>query len=344
VVQAAGIEGGWEVKIALVTTTINVPRVLELYRAYAGHCGSEVVFFVALDDKTPWDKFTEINNCIYRLPDIHDERYKSSALIGRNTPARRSLAILDALAWGAEIIVTVDDDNYPMTPDYFERFEGLLTRPFSGLCAYGEWFDPGILAFPLNGETVVQRGFPQDRVSAENFHIAFDVKVGVATGYVLGTPDTSAVDHLSRRPVVHQVSEVARAGYVVDPKTHTIFNTQNTAFIRELAPCFLLIPAFGRYDDIFASLICRRVMLERGLYLHYGQPFVWQQRNDHDLIQDLRAEILGMERVDIFAESFDRCAVDGTVMNMVEQLYVELGPPIPDRLIRAWREDVESVL
>jgi hypothetical protein len=344
VVQAAGIEGGWEVKIALVTTTINVPTVLALYRAYAG---SDVRFFVACDDKTPPLKFPLDINCALVHPDVHDGRYKSAPLIGRNTPARRSLAILDALNWGADIIVTVDDDNYPMAPDYFERFEGLLARPFSGLCAYGEWFDPGHLAFPRDGiDPVVQRGFPQDLVSAENFHIAFDVKVGVATGYVLGTPDTSAVDHLSRRPVVHEVSEVARAGYVVDPGTHTIFNTQNTAFIRVLAPCFLLIPAFGRYDDIFASLICRRIMREHGYYLHYGQPFVWQQRNEHDLIQDLKAEIWGMERVVKFANVLDGYELDGTVMDMVEQLYAVSGvqTSFEHSLIRAWREDVESVL
>src|SRR6202044_1553039 len=86
---------------------------------------------------------------------------------------------------------------------------------------------------------------------------------------------------------------------------YTIFNTQNTAFIRELAPCFLLIPAFGRYDDIFASILCRRIMRDKNLYLHYGQPFVWQERNQHDVLADLRAEIWGMSKVCLFAEALD---------------------------------------
>ena len=88
------------------------------------------------------------------------------------------------------------------------------------------------------------------------------------------------------RPIVHRVSELLRAGIVVNPKTtHTVFNSQNTAVIRELAPAFFMVPQWGRYDDIFASLMVQRLMRERGLVTHFGQPFVWQQRNAHDLLK-----------------------------------------------------------
>ena len=97
---------------------------------------------------------------------------------------------------------------------------------------------------------------------------------------ILGDPDTSAVDRISRHPTVHQVSELLRAGIVTDPREcYAPLNSQNIAFVRELAPCFLMVPVFGRYDDIYASLLAQRVMREHNFHVHFGQPFVWQQRN-----------------------------------------------------------------
>jgi hypothetical protein len=95
---------------------------------------------------------------------------------------------------------------------------------------------------------------------------------------------------------------------VTDPRqVMTVFNSQATAFIRELAPCMLLPTVqWQRYDDIFASLIAQRVMRERGLHVHFGKPFVWQQRNPHDDLRDLRAEIDGMEHILDLAQRLDR--------------------------------------
>jgi hypothetical protein len=199
--------------------------------------------------------------------------------------------------------------------NYFELFDDkvyfddpatppvLWAHPWCGLKVAGSgWFDPGHLQFPLSGVPVCQRGFPQQLPSCLSFEPVVDARIGVAQGAVLGDPDTSAVDRISRHPAVHQVSEVLRAGVVSDPRaTWAPLNAQNIAFLRELAPCFLMVPQFGRYDDIFAGLIAQRVMRARNLYVHYGRPFVWQQRNSHDLSKDLKAELWGMEHVVEFA-------------------------------------------
>jgi hypothetical protein len=127
----------------------------------------------------------------------------------------------------------------------------------------------------------------------------------------LGDPDVSAVTRIANKPDVHNISMLLRHGIVIDPTTHTVFNSQNTAIIRELLPAWGMVPFVGRYDDIFASLICRRVMRDRNLHVRFGAPSVWQQRNVHNLVKDLRGEIDGMENITKLASILDHTLLPG---------------------------------
>lgn len=304
-------------KTALITTTINVPKVLALYRKL----GPDVRFFVAGDHKTPreaYDFVLGMENTQIAMPES-GHQYKCSALVGFDTVRRRNIALLEALKAGADTIVTIDDDNLGIGLDYFDHFERLLdvqflrpghlfltpNNPFNGLKASSpsHWFDAGQLMIPQTPH----RGFPYDKKAQPSYEPITDAKIGVAAGLCLGDPDIDAVTRIALAPSVHGVSELARAGVVVDPKENwTVFNTQNTAFIRELAPAMFCAPGLGRFDDIVASLITQRVMRSRGLHVHFGQPFVWQQRNSHNLIKDLEEEVWGMKHLTMFADYLDR--------------------------------------
>lgn len=337
-----------KMKIALITTTINIPEVLRYYRAI----GPEVGIFVAGDARTPIGAHRlceEIGAHIF-WPADDDSCWACSAMIGRNTVARRNIALLEALKWGAEIIVTIDDDNFPLSTDYFDRFEMVLGASFTGLQVgeAGWWVDSGQWCFPTNGRPVGQRGFPQNKFSNSQVSYVVDAKVGVATGLILGDPDTSAVDRISRYPRVHQISELYRSGVVVIPSARCPFNSQNTAFVRELSPCFLMVPQFKRYDDIFASLVAQRVMRDFGYQLHIGQPFVYQQRNAHDLLKDLKAEMWGMEHVEEFATLLDGISLRGcsSVLSMLDVISKTIPTSFEGvkDLWGAWLSDVEKAL
>jgi len=334
-------------KTALILTTINVPHVLALYRRF----DPGVRFFVACDEKTPkaaYDFCASIPDCEAYSPGRQKELgWECSPLIGWYTIARRNIALLEALKWGAELIVSVDDDNIPMGAayfmNYFKMFDDKVyfddpstppitwNRAWSGLKVSGRgWFDPGQLQFPADGvDPVCQRGFPQQSLGLQSFEPVVDARIGVAQGAVLGDPDTSAVDRISRHPMVHQVSEILRAGVVSDPRaTWAPLNAQNIAFLRELAPCFLMVPQWGRYDDIWAGLIVQRVMRERQMFVHYGRPFAFQQRNAHDLVKDLKAEFFGMEYTLEFANWLDKfpsaCSLADHVLDFVAAIYERL--------------------
>lgn len=340
-------------RTALITTTINVPKVLALYRKL----GPDVKFFVAADEKTPLEAYqfcADIPDCEIYSPDRQRELgYECSALLGWNCIQRRNIALLEAVKWGANIIYTCDDDNSPtaspfFVANHFEVMDKVFIVGYAGLKASSstEWFDPGCLLVPQTKH----RGFPIGIKPDPIFESVTDAKIGVAAGLCLGDPDIDAVTRIATAPIIHSVSELGRAGIVVDPNCKTVFNSQNTAFIRELAPAMFMMPGIGRYDDIYASLICQRVMREQGLHVHFGQPFVWQQRNQHNLCDDLRAEIDGMDGIQKFGEFLDHCMLPHkTVIENARHIYTAIGELgfVPDQSATAalaFCDDMEKVL
>lgn len=332
-------------KTALITTTINVPHVLKLYRKL----DPDVRFFVAGDIKTPHHECSELCNSLgnaHYITPAAQQRWKCSEPTGWNCIQRRNIALLEAVEWGADIIYTMDDDNIPMDRAHFiniahafDDFHGPLIESDNG------WFDPGQPLSP----PARQRGFPHDIKINCRVVPTFDAKVGVVSGACLGDPDIDAMTRIVKHPEVHHVSELLRGGFVVEPRTRTIFNSQNTAFLLELAPTMFMLPNVGRFDDIYASLICQRITRTRNLHVHHGKPFVWQTRNEHDLLQDLRQEIEGMTRIRAFAEHLDTMesiADQGTV-KQTEYIWKCLEGFFPARTseaAQAFLEDIASVM
>ncbi len=342
---------GDEMKTALITTTINVPDVLRLYRAL-DPVFERSKFFIALDQNSDLDgiaKSTVSDPMMSWLTPDYQRKWKCSEPIGWRNIQRRNIATLEALAWGADILVLVDDDNIPCG-NYFMDIWRVLNNPHNGLRAEPRngWFNPYAFAIP----PTVHRGFPRtvDPTDTTLGHVT-GARIGVAAGICLGDPDIDAVTRMAQAPIVMSVTEPLRAGIVTDPRrTRTVFNSQNTAFIRELAPAMFMLPGCGRFDDILASLICQHVMKERGLHVHFGMPLVWQTRNPHNLLRDLQAEVWGMEHVLEFAKYLDKNPVDGrSIFDYLGWLYDDLlhcawWPKQASEAGLAWIEDCRGVL
>jgi hypothetical protein len=337
-------------KIALISTTINAPRVLALYRAF----GPEVEIIVTGDLKTPQDEVRALLKPLdVRYLDPKEQEklgHASSEAIGWNSVQRRNIALLEALRTGADVIVTVDDDNIPMSADYFDVFAKLLSTPFNGLCVKTatNWFDVGELLQPV----APHRGFPVSRRRVDQdamYEGAVGKTIGIAAGLWFGDPDTDAMTRIVEQPNITQVSEALRAGLLVAPGCFTPFNSQNTGYRAEIAPLMAMWTGVGRYDDIWASYFTERVMMESGHHLHFGQPFVWQQRNQHDLMRDLQQEAHGDTHTERFVA--DLLAADlgkGSVVEMMRRAFdaVVMKDYVPEpmrQLVPAWCKDIERV-
>jgi hypothetical protein len=339
-------------KIALATTTIHVPHALKLLRK----CSEGVKFFIACDKKTPvsaismaenlgaWCDFGSIIHANGKIT----EPWKCSEAIGWNTLARRNIAFLEALKWGADIVVSWDTDNIPVSLTYFEDFERILTWPFDGMLGSSRtgWFDAGQLLVPW----ARHRGIPHDNIPGHRYDIATNFRVGVAAGLCIGNPDIDATTRMEKHPEVPLVSKLADMGVLVDVNTHTVFNSQNTAIIRELVPAWFMMPGVGRHDDLYASLIVQRVARERGLHVHFGHPLTWQERHPHDPLADLAAELEGMKHIRRMADLLDHIVLPGkSVIDDTRMIYRTLlhcdflpKPSVEAGLV--WLEDCEGVL
>jgi hypothetical protein len=315
--------------IALTTTTVNVPHVLASYAKF----DPEMLIIVAADTKTPPEaKDFIMEHCqpVSRIEFMtveaqQDMGYKSSELIGWNTDSRRNIALLQAIKSGAEIIVSVDDDMIPCGEDFFYNIERVLSAPYLGLqCGEPEyWFDAGRYTIP----PAKQRGLPADCGFVNAFSSATDVQVGAVQGIILGVPDTDAMTAITNSPVVTGATDILRNGFVVHPEALTVFNSQLTAFRRELAPAFAQFYKWqGRNTDIFASLIMRRVMRERGLHTYFGPPMAFHARSKRPLFNDLKAEMFGLEHIVEFQNCLDGLTFreNMCVSEQVRSAYVRL--------------------
>ncbi len=336
-------------KIALATTTIHIPHAFKLMRETGGF----VRFFVAGDMRTPvpeaYQFMAGIFDCMAFVPE-EQSHWKCSEAIGWNTLARRNIAFLEALKWGADVIISWDTDNYPTSASYFSDFARCFERPFSGLMVGGyDWFDSGALLVPKTK----QRGFPHDMPHMSKAVPVTGIKVGVAAGLIIGNPDVDATTRMELKPDIGMVHVLGDVGVVVDKSTHTVFNTQSTAMVRALIPAWFLMPGVGRMDDIYASLIVQRVARERGYHVHFGRPIAFQERHAHNLVTDLRAEIDGYENVVKLTALLDAIDLSGrSVVDDTRVIYRVLGDAQKCTFIPAsscvaaalWLDDCESVL
>lgn len=332
-------------KLALCTTTINVPRVLGAYR----EAMPNTHFFITGDRKTPdtdaVDFLDGVSAHSYYGYDFQAKLgYECHDLIGENTIQRRNIAFLEALKHGADIIFSIDDDN--LTTD--ERLEegflaGFNRKTVLDVMSKSRWFDPGQHLVPPS----VHRGFPYNVDSLPVFGMVPRPKIGVVAGLCLGDPDISAYTRMANKPNVTAAVEIMHSGVAVNPYSWTVFNSQFTAIRREFVPAWFMWTGVGRMDDIYASLVVQRVMRDRGYHVYFGKPFALQQRNDHNLVKDLRAEIDGYENVTRLATILDNVQLlNKSVIEDCRRIWGAFEPVefVPDKTIEtahAWLNDCE---
>ncbi len=336
--------------IALVMPTIHVPHVLKWYREIV----PDMAFFVIGDEQTPDDEVRELLKSIgpaeyYSVKDQRALGYESCELMTWRHPGRRSIGFLEAIRAGADVVVSADDDNIALDDTYFKKFEQLVGSVFNGVeaSARGGWVDASWFLQP----SVHHRGFPHQLwhpFEPPRIGSVVGARIGVAAGLWLGDPDIDAVTRIVDRPTCMTASPVADAGFVVAPSCYSPFNSQNTAFIRDLLPVMLMLTPYGRFDDIWCSYLAERVMRNYGWVVHYGKPYVFQERSEHLLVRDLSVELEGMEATLRFTKALDEMQLPGTsVIDDTARIFEALGSTEFARVTElgmAWVRDVQRVL
>lgn len=290
--------------LSLITTTINVPLNLEDYARDFKEHGHEVEIVVAGDRKTPGgvEDFCKTIGARYlSCQEQEDWLPKSySHFLPWNSIQRRNVAILWAYKSGAEIIYTIDDDNYLYTKDYISghgpigKVKNLTTESHAS-----GWYNPCQLLTEKDGKDFYPRGYSFANRLSKPDAVSVATTMGriiVNAGLWIGDPDIDAVTRLAINPIVTE-GRFSR-NRVLGTGTKAPFNSQNTALHRDVIPAYCMITGVGRYDDIVPSYFVQRIADHLGDHISFGFPLVSQERNVHDITKDLADEVLGMQLID----------------------------------------------
>jgi hypothetical protein len=321
-------------KYAIVATTIF--PIFDFLKSYTENIDrydhkSDVTIIIVGDRKTPPDaretvefftkggfdiQFLDIEwqiKYLVKYPDLFE-------IIPENSDNRRNVGFLFALEQGAEVIISVDDDNFPLENVDFVGEHSVVNKIISEPKAVGEdgWFN--IISLletdQINDKNIYPRGFPYSKrkKNLENsVNEKVTGKVGINAGLWLGDPDVDAIGRLHSYPIVNNWKNKS---VLLSEKTYSPINTQNTAISREAMVAYYYVRMgtnirgmnLDRYGDIFSGYFVSKCAKAVGDYIRVGSPIAKHIRNKHNLFVDLYNELAGMmliEDISIFLEKLD---------------------------------------
>jgi hypothetical protein len=133
------------------------------------------------------------------------------------------------------------------------------------------------------------RGFPLQLLPKRRYDklTRKKVKVDVQADFWNGDPDIDAVCRMEHAPECNFAPDrFPMASNKLSP-----FNSQNTFLRAEVLADYFLFPHVGRMDDIWASYYVQA----KGFRVVYNKASVYQKRNVHDLVRDMKQEYIGYE-------------------------------------------------
>lgn len=267
-------------KQVIVTTTINPPT--EAIERFLRLDEWELV--VIGDLKTPKDY--RLDRGTYVGPQEQEAYDKElSDAIGWNCIQRRSFGLLWAHDMQADIVAVVDDDNIP----YDGWGEDLLIGKDNEV----DFYETDMPAFDPVGATnhrhLWHRGFPLELLSKRDYSKVSRrvVRPDIQADFWNGDPDIDAICRMEHAPEC----EFDPEKFPLASNKMSPFNSQNTFLSGRVLEDYFLFPHVGRMDDIWASYYLQA----KGYKVIYSGPSVYQDRNQHNLIRDMKQEYLGYE-------------------------------------------------
>jgi len=258
---------------------------------------------------------------------------KLAEIIPWNSDCRRNLGYLIAYQQGAEIIITIDDDNFVTNEDYFTKHSIVgTTQTLLTISSTNKWFNPCSLLQTNPLRNIYPRGFPYNRRQNNDLLWGYSTgKVALNMGLWLGHPDVDAITNLNESVGITRFNSEQ---VMLAQGTFAPINTQNTAFHRSVLPAYYYIPmgariygmTLDRFGDIWAGLFVKKIIDQVNDRVAIGEPLTYHKRNPHDLMKDLRFEIWGILITEHLVPAVESMIIDGKTypdayMDLAEKLF-----------------------
>lgn len=274
-------------KATIVITSINdCTKLVNGYLANIAKYGHEANIILIPDLKTPE---LYLPSCV-QIPSLY-EQVKFLEKIGLpphevpvHSDNRRNVGYLMALKQGADVVISVDDDNWCLESDFVGqhfRMDGSVRTSTSG------WTSNCPPHFP--------RGYPHFARNQTWYQSSGDAIVGrvaINAGLWTGDPDINATDWLGGR-----IRTCNLETFLLSDDVWCPINSQNTAVRREAMAAYYYIrmdAPMDRYGDIFQGYFALKCCKHLGSTARFGTPVVDHRRNAHNYLKDAQAEIPAM--------------------------------------------------
>lgn len=303
-------------RIDLVVTTIFEPSWLQGYLDDLRASDLQATLRIIGDRKTPasvWKAAADAQAAGFDVvcPTLEEQEDYLSKLglsenfVPWNSDNRRNIGFLQAWESGADVMISIDDDNFCRPgSDFFRTHLVVGETVGSQLAAQAGdgWFNICTLLEIERGASVFPRGFPYfARELQPGVPEPVDDKAIIAfnAGLWLRDPDVDAMTRLTLRP---WATGASTESVIIGPGTWTPINTQNTALMRNALPAYYYVrmgyPMQGmqidRYGDILSGYFLQKCAKHLGHVARVGTPVADHIRTPHNLMQDLYYELAGM--------------------------------------------------
>ncbi len=330
-------------KTSIVTTTINIPTFINEYEEKLK--GNSNVFIIIVGDtKTPELAEQYVRDKGYPNVEFWDVKDQEEWFhknypeefweeIGFAIPyksvRRRNFGYLRALEIGSDLIITIDDDNLPdinWLKDHKDAFNVDMKTVFSPT----RTINPCEM-LQCNHQPVYMRGFPISDIYQDEF-IASDKnqnRVVLNMGLWINKPDVDSYTNILFPDLISQgLKPEVDKRYAVKEEYYIPINTQNTAFLREVAPAYYLLfqdtdigeQRIDRFDDIWSGFILQHIAFQKGDTVSFGVPLTNHMRNVHDFNKDLRIEFPGIVMNKMVFDAIRSTEVHGTYAECYQQI------------------------
>lgn len=220
----------------------------------------------------------------YCWEDIDKDLKDKSWIISRRDSAIRSYGFLKAYQLGADYIFTLDDDCLPISDNFIEKHLENLTN-------FSKWSG----SIP----DIRTRGIPYRNLGKLN-------NVVINLGLWEGIPDFDSIQMLSNQ----NTNLILPKNRILAIGQYYPICGMNFSHKREITPaCYFPLMGenskYGRFDDIWFGIICKKVCDHLNLLIACGEPYIFHSKASCEF-SNLVKEAPGIAFNEIFWEYIDR--------------------------------------
>jgi hypothetical protein len=329
----------------IVVTTIFEPKFLDGYVENIRRHGHDAARIIIIPDrKTPASVYERAKFHGVICPTLDEQeafldRFPSMAKrIPYDSDNRRNVGFLMALDGGAELLISIDDDNYCLDDSDFvgEHLAAGESVSDDEIHSSDGWFNICSLLDANTPAEIWPRGFPYFARRREK-HVtrrpAAPSRAAMNVGLWLSDPDVDALTRLALAPNI----DAFRGGSVrLATGTWSPINTQNTAIVRDAITAYYYVRMgfslgglrIDRYGDICSGYFLQKCVKARGEAIRVGTPVADHRRTPHNLFKDLSQELAGMVLLDDLLDWLVNVKLDGSSYH---DLYAALADAIEEK-------------